>query len=162
MKRLTYVWSTIGLLILFAVFLMFQMPGMPAWGTVKLTDILMIIGGLLFIVPIYMDSLRRKDGDGAPNRWVWATLPPVGMAVVCIGILIPNTVGFFSLFPLADVFYLVGCPADAADRRLPAVRPEPRGAGGADRGYGGAYGPLTGSRSWCAPACPLARIPWNA
>ena len=40
MKRLTYVWSTIGLLILFAVFLMFQMPGMPAWGTVKLTDIL--------------------------------------------------------------------------------------------------------------------------
>ena len=97
MKRLTYVWSTIGLLILFAVFLMFQMPGMPAWGTVKLTDILMIIGGLLFIVPIYMDSLRRKE------------LPPVGMAVVCIGILIPNTVGFFSLFPLADVFYLVGC-----------------------------------------------------
>lgn len=65
MKRLTYVWSTIGLLILFAVFLMFQMPGMPAWGTVKLTDILMIIGGLLFIVPIYMDSLRRKDDDGA-------------------------------------------------------------------------------------------------
>ena len=79
MKRLTYVWSTIGLLlILFAVFLMFQMPGMPAWGTVKLTDILMIVGGLLFIVPIYMDSLRRKDGDGAPNRWVWATLPPIG------------------------------------------------------------------------------------
>ena len=109
MKRLTYVWSTIGLLILFAVFLMFQMPGMPAWGTVKLTDILMIIGGLLFIVPIYMDSLRRKDDDGAPNRWVWATLPPIGMAVVCVGILIPNAVGFFSLFPLADVFYLVGC-----------------------------------------------------
>lgn len=98
MKRLTYVWSTIGLLILFAVFLMFQMPGMPAWGTVKLTDILMIVGGLLFIVPIYMDSLRRKDDDGAPNRWVWATLPPIGMAVE-----------FFSLFPLADVFYLVGC-----------------------------------------------------
>ncbi len=109
MKRLTYVWSTIGLLILFAVFLMFQMPGMPAWGTVKLTDILMIVGGLLFIVPIYMDSLRRKDDDGAPNRWVWATLPPIGMAVVCVGILIPNAVEFFSLFPLADVIYLVGC-----------------------------------------------------
>lgn len=109
MRRLTYVWSTIGLLVLFVVFLMFQMPGMPAWGTVKLTDILMIVGGLLFIVPIYMDSVRRKDDDGAPNRWVWSTLPLVGMAVVCVGILIPNSIGFFSLFPLADVFYLVGC-----------------------------------------------------
>lgn len=109
MKRLTYVYSTIGLLILFAVFLMFQMSGIPAWGTVKLTDILMIVGGLLFIVPIYVDSVRRKDDDNASNRWMWANLPPVGMAVICIGIVIPNAVRFFSLFPLADVFYLVGC-----------------------------------------------------
>lgn len=109
MKRFHYVYSVIGLLVLFIAFLMYQMPSIPAWGTVKLTDVMMIVGGLLFIVPIYVDSLRRKGNDGAPNRWVWATLPLVGMAVVCVGILIPNSIGFFSLFPLADVFYLVGC-----------------------------------------------------
>lgn len=109
MKRFHYVYSVIGLLVLFIAFLMYQMPSIPAWGTVKLTDVMMIVGGLLFIVPIYVDSLRRKGNDGAPNRWVWATLPLVGMAVVCVGILIPNSIGFLSLFPLADVFYLVGC-----------------------------------------------------
>ncbi|MBW3083158.1 permease [Bifidobacterium phasiani] len=109
MKRFHYVYSVIGLLVLFIAFLMYQMPSIPAWGTVKLTDVMMIVGGLLFIVPIYVDSLRRKGNDGAPNRWVWATLPLVGMAVVCVGILIPNSIGFLALFPLADVFYLVGC-----------------------------------------------------
>lgn len=109
MKRFHYVYSVIGLLVLFIAFLMYQMPSIPAWGTVKLTDVMMIVGGLLFIVPIYVDSLRRKGNDGAPNRWVWATLPLVGMAMVCVGILIPNSIGFLSLFPLADVFYLVGC-----------------------------------------------------
>lgn len=108
-KHAGYVCSAVGMVVLFAAFVMFQMPSIPAWGTVKLTDVLMIAGGLLFIMPIYMDSLRRKSKDGTPNRWLWQTVPLIGVAVVSIGILIPNTVSFLSLLPLADVFYLVGC-----------------------------------------------------
>ena len=110
MKRTwKYVVSLAGMVVLFLAFLMFQTPAVPALGTVKLTDVMMIVGGLMFIVPIYQDSVARKTADDAPNRVIWYTLPPVGMAVVCVGLLIPNAVGFFGLFPLADLFYLVGC-----------------------------------------------------
>lgn len=110
MKRTgKYMVSVVGMLLVFGAFLMFQMPSVPAWGTVKLTDVMMIVGGLMFIVPIYLDSLARKHAHRAPNPFVWATLPLIGMVVVCVGILIPNAVGFFGLFPLADLFYLIGC-----------------------------------------------------
>lgn len=105
----SYVVSAVGLLVLFVSFLLFTNPVVPAWGTLKLTDVLAIIGGVLFIAPIYRDSVARKTADEAPHRVIWATLPLVGVAVVCVGIVIPNAVTFFTLFPLADVFYLVGC-----------------------------------------------------
>ncbi|OZG68664.1 hypothetical protein [Bifidobacterium eulemuris] len=105
----SYVVSAVGLLVLFVSFVMFTNPDVPAWGTFKLTDALAIVGGVLFIAPIYRDSVARKTADGAPNRVIWATLPPVGVVVVCVGIMIPNAVSLFGLFPLADVFYLIGC-----------------------------------------------------
>lgn len=105
----SYAISAVGLLVLFAVFLMFGIPSLPAWGTVKLTDILTIIGGLLFVLPMYIESIKRKDAANARHRWVWYYLPIVGIALVCVGIFIPNSVMFFGLVPFADVLYLIGC-----------------------------------------------------
>jgi uncharacterized membrane protein len=101
--------SAIGFLVLFATFLMFTNPDVPAWGTVKLTDVMGIVGGVLFIGPIYLESVKRKIEDEAPHRVVWGTAPLVGIVVVCVGILIPNQVSVSTLFPLADLFYLFGC-----------------------------------------------------
>jgi hypothetical protein len=77
-------------------------------GTIKLTDIFTIVGGLLFIIPIYMDSVRRKDDAGAAHRVVWSTIPPIGMIVVCFGILLPNSLTVFGVVEWADVLYLLG------------------------------------------------------
>lgn len=111
MKRaMSLIISGIGVLVLFAAFMLFvSSTPVPAIGTVKLTDMLGILGGILFIGPIWRDSVMRKTADGAPHRVIWAVLPLVGVVVVCAGILIPNTVTVFSLFPLADLFYLIGC-----------------------------------------------------
>ncbi|MBM6698741.1 permease [Bifidobacterium pullorum subsp. saeculare] len=111
MKRtMSLIVSGIGLLVLFVAFVLFANPiQVPALGTVKLTDMLAIVGGVLFIGPIWRDSVARKSADGAPHRFVWATLPLIGVVVVCVGILIPNAVSVFGLFPLADLFYLAGC-----------------------------------------------------
>ena len=102
--------SGIGVVVLFVAFLLvIGHVRVPALGTVKLTDMLGIVGGILFFAPLWRDSVERKTADGAPHRVVWAVLPLVGAAVVCVGLLVPNAVSFFGLFPLADLFYLVGC-----------------------------------------------------
>ncbi len=108
MKKSTVV-SVIGLLTMFVAFVLFQTWPLVLFGTVKFTDVLTLVGGLMFIIPVYLDSVKRKRADNAPNPVVWSTLPPIGMAVVCVGILIPNSLTFFHLFSLPDVFYLVGC-----------------------------------------------------
>lgn len=108
MKKSTVV-SVIGLLTMFVAFVLFQTWPLVLFGTVKLTDVLTLAGGLMFIIPVYLDSVKRKRADNAPNPVVWSTLPPIGMAVVCIGILMPNSLTFFHLCSLPDVFYLVGC-----------------------------------------------------
>lgn len=111
MKRMmSLIISGIGVVVLFVAFVLFvSSTPVPAFGTVKLTDMLGILGGILFIGPVWRDSVVRKTADGAPHRVIWAVLPLIGTVVVCVGILIPNTVTVFSLFPLADLFYLVGC-----------------------------------------------------
>ena len=126
MKRTwKYVVSLAGMVVLFLAFLMFQTPAVPALGTVKLTDVMMIVGGLMFIVPIYQDSVARKTADDAPNRVIWYTLPPVGIAVVCVGLLIPNAVGFFWAVPAGGSVLSGRMPADPAGVRLPDVRHQP-------------------------------------
>ncbi|NEG69507.1 permease [Bifidobacterium choloepi] len=99
----------LGVLVLFAAFLLYGTNANPNWGTIKLTDILTIIGGLMFIIPFYLGSVHAKTRDGAPNNWLWEGLPVAGMVLVCAGILIPNSVGVFSVMSLPDIMYLVGC-----------------------------------------------------
>lgn len=110
-RAVPYAVSVVGMLVLFSVFLVFQMPSIPSWGTLKLTDILIIVGGLMFILPIYFDSVRRKGAHNAPNRWVWAVLPPVGIVAVVIGVLVPNSAVTFGMVSLPDLLYLLGCLA---------------------------------------------------
>ena len=108
MKKSTVV-SVAGLLVMFVAFVLFQTRPIVLFGTLKLTDVFTIAGGLMFIIPVYRDSVQRKSADNAPNPTLWSTLPPIGMAVVVAGILLPNSVTFFHLFSLPDLFYLVGC-----------------------------------------------------
>ncbi|RSX54860.1 NADH-ubiquinone oxidoreductase chain 6 [Bifidobacterium dolichotidis] len=100
--------STLGMLVLFAAFLVYGSASNTSWGTVKLTDILTIIGGLMFVVPMYLASVRRKSEHHAPNAWIWQGLPVVGMALIIVGLLIPNGQPLWSMFSLPDCFYLIG------------------------------------------------------
>jgi hypothetical protein len=108
MKRWMVICSACGVAVLFAAFLLLQSAPVFLIGTIKLTDMLTIVGGLLFIIPIYMDSVRRKDDAGAARRVVWGVIPPIGMIVVCFGILLPNSLTVFGVVEWADVLYLLG------------------------------------------------------
>jgi hypothetical protein len=101
--------SAAGIVVLFIAFLLLQTPVISVLGTIKLTDILILIGGLLFVIPIYMNSVRRKTAQNAPNQTLWKILPPIGMAIVCIGVLLPNSLLIIGAINLPDIFYLIGC-----------------------------------------------------
>ncbi|KFI68570.1 hypothetical protein [Bifidobacterium magnum] len=101
--------STIGILVLFIGFLLYGSAQNVHWGSLKLSDVLTIIGGLLFIVPFYAVSVAMKKRNHVPNNWIWEGLPVVGMILVVVGILIPNSVGLFPLLSLPDIMYLIGC-----------------------------------------------------
>ena len=55
MKRWMVICSACGVAVLFAAFLLLQSAPVFLIGTIKLTDLLSIVGGLLFILPIYLD-----------------------------------------------------------------------------------------------------------
>ncbi|EFA22607.1 hypothetical protein [Bifidobacterium gallicum] len=106
------VWETIvsalGILVLFVAFLVYGTAWNASWGTVKATDLLTIIGGLMFVWPLYAASVRRKRKDGVANAWIWQGLPAVGMVLIVVGLLLPNGPSVWGLFTLPDCFYLVG------------------------------------------------------
>lgn len=108
-SKKSYAVSAVGVLVLFLAFLLYNSHANPSWGTLKLSDVLTIIGGLMFIVPFYSSSVRVKKHDQVPNNWIWQGLPVVGMVLVCVGLLIPNTVALFPLLSLPDLMYLIGC-----------------------------------------------------
>lgn len=101
--------SAIGMLILFASFVIYEAGGNRAWGTIKLTDIMIILGGLMFILPFFFSSVVRKSADNAPNRFVWFWLPLIGIVLVVVGILLPNSVASIGSVSLPDWMYLFGC-----------------------------------------------------
>ena len=80
--RNAYIISGIGALVLFVVFVMYNSAPVPLWNWIKLSDLLTIAGGLMFIVPFYQLSVRVKTREHAPNPWVWQVLPVVGMVLM--------------------------------------------------------------------------------
>ena len=64
-----YIISGIGALVLFVAFLFYTSAPVNLVGWFKLSDLLTIIGGLMFIIPFYIVSVRRKMRDNAPNPW---------------------------------------------------------------------------------------------
>ncbi|PAU68323.1 permease [Bifidobacterium criceti] len=107
--RNAYIVSAIGAVVLFVAFVMYNAQPVPLWNWIKLSDILTIIGGLMFIVPFYQLSVRTKAREHAPNPWVWQVLPAVGMFVMVVGLLIPNDFVSFGAVALCDVLYFIGC-----------------------------------------------------
>ena len=107
--RNAYIISGIGAIVLFVAFIMYNSAPVPLWNWVKLSDLLTIVGGLMFIVPFYQLSLRAKTREHAPNPWVWQLLPVVGMVLMIIGLLIPNDFVSFGAVALCDVLYFLGC-----------------------------------------------------
>lgn len=107
--RSSYIVAGIGALILFVAFLMHNSAPVPLWSWIKLSDLLTIVGGLMFIIPFYNLSVRTKTHERAPHPVVWQVLPVVGMAVMVIGLLIPNDFLSMGAIALCDVMYLVGC-----------------------------------------------------
>ena len=82
--RNAYIISGIGALVLFVAFVMYNSAPVPLWNWIKLSDLLTIVGGLMFIVPFYQLSVRVKTREHAPNPWVWQVLPVVGMVLMII------------------------------------------------------------------------------
>lgn len=110
MKRSTmYIISGIGALVLFIAFLCYTSTPVHLFGSLKLSDLLTIIGGLMFIVPFYIESVRRKSEDNAPNAWAWQYLPVAGMVLMIVGLIIPNHAVNLGVIDLCDILYLFGC-----------------------------------------------------
>lgn len=107
--RNAYIISGIGAIVLFVAFVMYNSAPVPLWNWIKLSDLLTIVGGLMFIVPFYQLSVRAKTREHAPNPWVWQVLPVLGMVVMIIGLLIPNDFVSFGAVALCDVLYFLGC-----------------------------------------------------
>ena len=95
--------------VLFVAFVMYNSAPVPLWNWIKLSDLLTIAGGLMFIVPFYQLSVRVKTREHAPSPWVWQVLPVVGMVLMIIGLLIPNDFVSFGAVALCDVLYFLGC-----------------------------------------------------
>ncbi|RSX46442.1 permease [Bifidobacterium castoris] len=108
-RRNAYFVSGIGAIVLFAAFLTYNAKPVPLWNWIKLSDILTIVGGLMFIIPFYALSVRIKTQGHAPNPWVWQLLPVVGMFLMVVGLLIPNDVVSLGSLALCDVLYFLGC-----------------------------------------------------
>ena len=58
--RNAYIISGIGALVLFVAFVMYNSAPVSLWNWIKLSDLLTIAGGLMFIVPFYQLSVRVK------------------------------------------------------------------------------------------------------
>lgn len=108
-RRNAYIVSGIGAIVLFVAFLTYNAQPVPLWNWIKLSDILTIVGGLMFIIPFYALSVRVKTHEHAPNPWVWQLLPVVGMFLMVVGLLIPNDFVSFGSVALCDVLYFLGC-----------------------------------------------------
>lgn len=106
--RNAYLVSGLGALILFAAFIMYNTNPVPVWSWVKLSDLLTILGGLLFIIPFYQISVYSKTRDHAPHPFVWQVLPVIGMFIMIVGLLIPNDFLSWGAIDLADICYFVG------------------------------------------------------
>ena len=104
-----YIISGIGALVLFVAFLFYTSAPVNLVGWFKLSDLLTIIGGLMFIIPFYIVSVRRKMRDNAPNPWAWQYLPVIGMVLMVIGLNFPNGKLTVGVIDLCDVLYLFGC-----------------------------------------------------
>ncbi|MEE1296952.1 MAG: permease [Bifidobacterium sp.] len=107
--RSSYIVAGIGALILFVAFVMYNSAPVPLWDWIKLSDLLTIVGGLMFIIPFYNLSVKAKTREHAPNPWVWQVLPVVGMVVMVVGLLVPNKVVTLGTIDMCDILYLIGC-----------------------------------------------------
>ncbi|KFI58500.1 hypothetical protein [Bifidobacterium choerinum] len=108
-RRNAYIVSGVGAIVLFVAFLMYNAQPVPLWNWIKLSDILTIVGGLMFVVPFYSLSVRIKAQEHAPNPWVWQLLPVIGMFLMVVGLLIPNDFVSLGSLALCDVLYFLGC-----------------------------------------------------
>lgn len=108
-RRNAYIVSGIGAIVLFAAFLTYNAQPVPLWNWIKLSDILTIVGGLMFVIPFYTLSVHVKTREHAPNPWVWQLLPVVGMFLMVVGLLIPNDFVSLGSLALCDVLYFLGC-----------------------------------------------------
>ncbi|PAU69013.1 permease [Bifidobacterium italicum] len=108
-RRNAYIVSGIGAIVLFAAFLTYNAQPVPLWNWIKLSDILTIVGGLMFVIPFYTLSVHAKTREHAPNPWVWQLLPVVGMFLMVVGLLIPNDFVSLGSLALCDVLYFLGC-----------------------------------------------------